>query len=74
MCIVSMITQEIPKQFPNWQQQFTPQQVVDLSEVLKKLDAIDKKLGAKDCKDESKAKFLEELAALRQRVEELESK
>jgi hypothetical protein len=45
------------------------QQVTDMQRVVKLLESIDKKLGAKDCVDETKEGFL---AALDARVKALE--
>jgi hypothetical protein len=68
MYIVSMVATGIKEQYPPIQQ-WTYPQVVDLTEVLKKLDKIDKQLGAKECHEPEKEKLLEQLAA---RVAELE--
>lgn len=68
MCIVSMVTTGIQEQYPPLKQ-WPYQQVVDMSEVLKKLDALDKKLGNKECYEPVKDKFLQELA---ERLEHLE--
>jgi hypothetical protein len=68
MCIVSMVTRGIGEQYPPLKQ-WPYQQVVDMSEVLKKLDVLDKKLGKKDCHEPEKDKFLKDLA---ERVKELE--
>ena len=69
MCFVSLVssglqTQNQPfGQLQNW----PPQQVIDLSEVIRRLDRIDQVLGLKDCKDEAKEKFLKELNDLVER-------
>lgn len=61
MCMVSMVTQGFPQQYPDWQQTTPLSTLVELKEILKRLDAIDKKLEAKDCADEKKAKFFDDL-------------
>lgn len=70
MCIVSAVSEALPKQNIPWQQ-WPTQQILDLSEVIKKLDSIDKKLGLKDCNDSLKESFLSELA---NRVEAIEKR
>lgn len=68
MCVVSNTIDSVYKQYPplnTW----TYPQLVDMSEVIKRLDALDKKLGAMDCYDPKKQKFLQEL---KDRIEELE--
>lgn len=60
MCVVSVITEAIGNQLPPLSQ-WNYQQVTDLSQVIKLLEGIDKKLGAKDCINENKQKFLDEL-------------
>ena len=69
MCVVSAITQSIPN---NWgsPQNWPAQTVIDVDQILKKLDAIDKKLGAPECTDPNKDKFL---ADLERRVKALEA-
>lgn len=62
MCFVSNISDGYYGQIPfvplqNW----PPQQVIDLSEVIRRLDDIDKKLGLRDCMDDQKQKFMDEL-------------
>lgn len=70
MCSVSMITNNFDKQYPPINQ-WPYQQAVDLSEVLKKLDDIDKKMGAKDCNETGKEAFFK---ALEDRIAALEAK
>jgi len=69
MCFVSLVTSCFPNQVPPFHQleNWPKEQVLDLAEVLRRLDRIDKALGLRDCKDESKEKFLKELDALIQR-------
>ena len=72
MCFVSLVTTGIPNQpgygrLQNW----PDQQLLDLSEVLKRLDKIDQALGLRDCKDQEKAAFLKELE---DRVTDIEKK
>ncbi len=71
MCVVSMVTGGMEQQWPRpqfWQKQ-------DLQEVtliLKKLDELDKKMGAKDCSDNAlKVKYIE---LLEKRIADLEAK
>src|SRR5579863_5538870 len=66
MCIVSMISTGIPLQRPPYNdlQTWPRQEILDLSEIIKRLDRIDKKLGLKDCKDDAKESFLKELEEL----------
>ena len=71
MCVVSMVTQQFPEQFPDWQRTAPLTVLTGLQEVLKKLDAIDKAMEAKNCKDELKDQFFRDLA---ERIEALEKK
>jgi sugar phosphate isomerase/epimerase len=68
MCMVSMVVDQLPKQ---WGQidQWPYQQTVDVREVLKKLAEIDEKLGAKDCYEPKKDEVIKQLQA---RIKELE--
>jgi|HubBroStandDraft_4_1064222.scaffolds.fasta_scaffold04643_1 hypothetical protein len=63
MCFVSVVTASIPNQYLAPISQWDFQTVNDFQEVIKRLDAIDKRLGARDCVDPVKEKFFEELAA-----------
>lgn len=71
MCVVSMIAEQYPRQFPNWPINTLPlQEAIDLKEILRRLDALDKKLGAINCpEDAPKREFFE---ALDNRIAELE--
>lgn len=71
MCMVSMVTHGMGQEYPQFPQPFTLPQLVDLSEVLKRLDELDKKIGAKNCDEPGKAEFFEKLNA---RIEALERK
>lgn len=89
MCVVSMMTPTLPgggltPQRP-WNTQpgtfgWPPLQTLDantlqtLQDILKRLDELDKKVGAKECKDEQKEAFFNELQALidKYRAEEKE--
>jgi hypothetical protein len=68
MCLVSVVTQGAISQLPPVSQ-WGFQQVSEMSKVIQLLESIDKKLGAKDCVDETKQSFLDELA---ERVKVLE--
>lgn len=63
MCVVSVVTQSIPNQWgaignsPAWDYQTAS----TLQEILRRLDAIDKKMGATECTDPNKSAFLEAL-------------
>jgi hypothetical protein len=63
-----MVTEGINKQYPPIQT-WPYQQVIDMSEVLKKLDLLDKKLGAKNCYEPVKEDVLKQLE---NRIEVLE--
>lgn len=69
MCVVSMVTGGLGEQYPKFPNPFTLPQLADLSEVLKRLDALDKKLELRNCDEPGKAAFFEKLNA---RIEELE--
>lgn len=66
MCVVSAVT-DYYKRAPI--ERWPAPQIVELSEILKKLDALDKKLGEPPCTDDRKEQFLKSLEA---RVAELE--
>ena len=70
MCMVSLMVEQAPQQ---WGQPSTwpHQTIVDVAEILRKLEAIDKKLGAPDCVDAKKEKFLRELDERLERLEAL---
>lgn len=70
MCAVSAVIGETMRQFPPIQT-WPYQPAVDLSEVIKRLDRIDKALGAKDCHEPTKDAFLKSLEA---RIAELEKR
>lgn len=69
MCAVSAVIGTLG-QFPPLQQWTLPP-LYDLRTVLEKLDAIDKKLGAKDCHEPTKQGVIEALEA---RIAELEKR
>lgn len=69
MCLVSLVVHGAANQFPPVNQ-WGLQQVSEMQKVISLLESIDKKLGAKDCVDETKQKFLDELA---ERVKTLEA-
>lgn len=71
MCVLSMVADQYNRQFPDWHQKFNLDQFYDLSEVVKRLDALDKALNLKDCKDKEKEEFLKKLS---DRIAELENK
>lgn len=60
MCIVSVVTSAIGNQLPSLNQ-WPYQQIQDLSRVIQLLESIDRKMGAKDCLDETKRIFIEQL-------------
>lgn len=70
MCIVSVVTTGAHTQLPPVNQ-WPVQDVLAMQRVIALLESIDKRLGAKDCQDEVKDKFLQELA---DRVRSLETK
>ena len=68
MCVVSVVIGESRKQWgqiQNW----PLQQASEMQQIIQKLAEIDKKLGARDCIDPVKEKFL---ADLDKRVKKLE--
>lgn len=68
MCVVSVIIKESQAQWGGIQG-WPLQQVSEMQQIIQKLAEIDRKLGAKDCIDPVKEKFL---ADLDKRVEALE--
>lgn len=68
MCAVSAIINQVQTQFPPLQAWPRPA-LYDLREVIARLDAIDKRLAAKDCYERTKDEFLR---ALEQRIAEIE--
>ncbi|MGH3626852.1 MAG: hypothetical protein ACRDRL_05335 [Sciscionella sp.] len=60
MYAVSAIIDSARDQFPPINQ-WPFQQVVDMTKAIELLTQIDKKLGAKDCVDEKKDKFIKQL-------------
>lgn len=60
MCLVSLVVHGAANQLPPLPQ-WNLQQVTDMQRVVRLLESIDKKLGAKDCVDETKESFLAEL-------------
>lgn len=55
MCMISVVTQagmDIP--LSNW----TPSSFSEFQEILKRLDALDRKLGLSDCEDPAKALWM----------------
>ena len=71
MCMVSMVTGGMQQDYPKFPQGFGLGQLLDLSEILKRLDQLDKDLKAKNCDEPGKASFFEKLNA---RIEALERK
>lgn len=70
MCVMSVVTPAIQQQWPPINQ-LQRNDAVELQMILRKLDEMDKKHGAKDCAfDAPKQAFLEQLDA---RVKALES-
>jgi hypothetical protein len=70
MCVVSMVIDGANRQWGNIQTWPSPVPQ-DMSEIIRRLAEIDKKLGAKDCFDPKKDEFIR---ALQDRIAELESK
>lgn len=73
MCVVSAITPHMQVQWPEFRSPSWDQaDLRKLQDILKKLDELDRKMGAKDCKEDApKEAFMQELA---RRVTELERK
>jgi len=71
MCAVSMVVDAFRQQYPD--PKYIPyRDVTDMSEIIKKLDALDKKIiPHKPCVDDRKEEYLKKLEA---RIEELERK
>lgn len=60
MCATSAIIREFMTQYPpvqHWPQPL----LIDAQEIIRRLDALDKKIGAKDCYEPTKADFLKSL-------------
>jgi hypothetical protein len=68
MCVVSNMVDSMREQWPPISSWPAPQ-VIDISSILDAIRALDEKLGAKDCHDPKKDKFLKELE---ERVKALE--
>lgn len=69
MCAVSMITGTFQQMYP--QPNFFPPAIYpDFSEILKRLKAIDDKLGLADCQDAEKKKWMEAVDARMKALEE----
>jgi len=69
MCVVSMMVDSMQQQWPPINQ-WPAQQVVDISAILEAIRRLDEKLGARDCHDPKKDKFLQELEARVKALEE----
>lgn len=73
MCAVSAVIGTLPQFSPIEMWPLQPLQ--DLSEVIRRLDAIDKKMGAKDCHEPTKVgvlrKIEDRLADLERRVDQV---
>ena len=70
MCVMSMVTAGMGQQWP--EPKFWPKQdLIDVAEILKRLDALDKKLGAPNCHEPIKEEFIK---SLEQRIAKLEGK
>lgn len=61
MCFVSLVATEFNQPGVGSIQSWPAQQVLDLSEVILKLDKIDKALELRNCQDAAKEKFLTDL-------------
>jgi|HubBroStandDraft_5_1064220.scaffolds.fasta_scaffold378542_2 hypothetical protein len=68
MCVMSVMIESAKEQWPPVRQ-WPYQQAVDMAEILKRLDGLDKKLGVKDCFDPTKDEFIQKL---KERIESLE--
>lgn len=69
---MSVMIESAKEQWPpvqQWPYQWPYQQAVDMAEILKRLDGLDKKLGVKDCFDPTKDEFIQKL---KERIESLE--
>ena len=60
MCLVSLVVHGAANQLPPLSQ-WSVQQLSEMQQVIRLLESIDKKLGAKDCLDETKETFLADL-------------
>jgi len=80
MCAVSMVYDRFGTGGPNpppyvWPQTlpstlpWTPDAFAELKEIIKRLDALDKKLGLAECEDPKKAKWM---ATIEKRLKKLE--
>ena len=71
MCVVSVVVDASRQQ---WGQisQWPTEVAYDMKDIIRRLDAIDKKLGAKDCYDPKKQEFIAELEARIARLERIE--
>lgn len=61
MCVVSMVVEGLQQQYPVPVQFWPPPTVLEVSDILKRLDAIDKKLGLRDCDDADKIVWRKQL-------------
>ena len=66
MCMMSVVHQYVQDRVPSWT--WTDNSYSDFKEILKQIEALDKKLGQPDCVDPKKAAWMkaveERLAAL----------
>lgn len=69
MCFVSVLTTNVQHQIQQPVKYWPYQQATEFSEIIKRLDALDQKLGLRDCHDVEKAAFIK---ALSDRIAELE--
>jgi len=69
MCVVSVMVDTMQQQWPpikSW----PPSQVIEINEILERVRRIDEKEQTKDCHDPKKDKFLQELEARIQALED----
>lgn len=70
MCVMSMVTTGMGQQWPSPDYWSRPD-LQEIADILKRLDAIDKKLGAPNCVEPAKEEFLK---GLDERLKALEAK
>ena len=70
MCVMSMVTTGMGQQWPK-PQRWGLQDLIDVTQILKRLDALDKKLGAPNCHEPVKEQFIKDLET---RIAALEAK
>lgn len=69
MCVMSAVTFEATHQWPQLDTITNLQLLIEIKDILKKLEALDKKFSTKDCVEPGKEEYISQLEA---RIAELE--